>query len=101
MDHIRDGKDVQVSQAMLEDVVEAIAAAIISELGYPSLCKWTHLVVGPMIEDYKQINNGESSRFLQILVESAWDSAKHPLCQLNPTPRNVTPWKGFGSMSLP
>lgn len=75
MGHIRVGKDVQVPQAMLEDVVEAIAAAILSEQGYPSLCKWTHLVVGPMVEDYKQIKNGEP----RGIYESWWSQLEIPL----------------------
>jgi dsRNA-specific ribonuclease len=52
-DRIRVGKGRDVSQAVCEDVVEAIAGAIVEELGYPELYAWTELTLGPMVEIYK------------------------------------------------
>jgi dsRNA-specific ribonuclease len=57
-DRIRIGTNTRLTQGMFEDVVEAIAGAILLELGYPVLYKWTVLVLGPMVEEYKRALEG-------------------------------------------
>jgi hypothetical protein len=48
---IRIDRNLKVTQGMLEDIIEAIAGAILYELGYPNLFRWTVLAIGPMVED--------------------------------------------------
>jgi dsRNA-specific ribonuclease len=53
-DRILVGADCKVSQRVLEDVLEAIAGAILEELGYPELYQWTEAAFGHILEDIKR-----------------------------------------------
>jgi dsRNA-specific ribonuclease len=67
-DRIRVGDDFKVSDKVLEDVVEAIAGAILEELGYPALYRRTEVAFGPIIESIRGHIRGMSqlSSFCQV-----------------------------------
>jgi hypothetical protein len=58
-DRVRLGKGGQITQAILEDVVEAIAGAINKELGIQELQAWTTAAFEPMANSYKEALIGE------------------------------------------
>lgn len=93
MDHIRVGRNMKITQSMLEDVVEAIAGAILLELGYSALYKWTLLALGPMVEDYKRALCGEFGGSVQ-------GPADYLFTLTITSPPDTTAWNE-GSMRFP
>lgn len=59
-EHVRLGKGARISQAILEDVLEAMVGAIDRELGFVELCLFTEKTFGPMAQAYKDILVGKS-----------------------------------------
>lgn len=58
-DRVLVGKGRQISQAILEDVIESIAGAIQEELGMEELYAWTLAVFEPMTKAYRDVLVGE------------------------------------------
>jgi dsRNA-specific ribonuclease len=88
--HVRVGKGERISQAVLEDVLEAIVGAIDRELSFVELCRFTKKTFGPMVQTHKDRPVGESQRadlsdhhrqliaglFVQQAQEAGHDSSK-------------------------
>jgi len=59
-DRVQVGKGTHITQAILEDVLEALAGAILKELGFKELEAWTLATFEPMVKAYRDALVGES-----------------------------------------
>lgn len=59
-------RQTHLSQAILEDVIEAIAGAIGEELGHEELYRWTQLTFGPMVQNYRDALVGKFGLWLRL-----------------------------------